>query len=101
MNTIKLPPVHQPGRRVRCDARFSGPLSECIRRNHPSDVADFSRRWHRAQMRVWAIHWREARVEAAMLGQPVEEVATLDLKCALVYRDALRRTAQPCFPAKP
>lgn len=70
---------------------FSGPLSECLQRNRPADAADFERRWHRAQMRGWAGHWRESRVEAAMLGKPVEAVAALNLRLALVYRDATRR----------
>ena len=69
MKTIKLPPIRYSGRSVRSEARFSGPLAECIRRQHPADVADFERRWHLAQMRSWAGHWREARAQADQLLQ--------------------------------
>ena len=90
MNQVKLPPARGL-KRILTPARFNGPLSECLQRNRPADAADFERRWHRAQMRGWAGHWRDSRVEAAMLGKPVESVAALNLRLALVYRDAMRR----------
>ena len=92
MNKVKIPPVRGQNR-ILTPARFNGPLSECLQRNRPADAADFERRWHRAQMRGWAGHWRESRVEAAMLRKPVEEVAALNLRLALVYRDVTRRAS--------
>lgn len=92
MNKIKLPPVRHSGRMARSESRFSGPLSECIHRHQPADVADFERRWHLAQMRGWAWRWRESRADAAMLGKPVAEVAEVALSLALSYRNRLRKT---------
>lgn len=90
MKAVKLPPS-RGHKRIVTPARFIGPLSECLQRHRPADAGDFERRWHRAQMRGWAGHWRESRVEAAMLGKPVEDVAALNLRHALVYRDAAKR----------
>ena len=89
MKTNKLPPARGRRNAVRGDVRFSGPLSECICRNHPADVADFEQRWHRAQMRNWAGHWRDSRAAAAMLGKPVEEVAAVNLSLAIAYRNGV------------
>ena len=91
MNPVKLPPARGPLKRLLTPSRFAGPLSACLSRNQPADAADFERRWHRAQMRGWAGHWRESRVEAAMLGKPVDALAALNLRLAVVYRDATKR----------
>lgn len=76
-----------------CDPRFSGPLAGCLRGVTPENRAAEELRWHRAQMRSWAGHWRERHASAALLGKSAEEVGRTHLSLAKSYRDAARRLA--------
>lgn len=70
----------------------SGPLRECQARDKTLTEA----RWNRGQMRGHAGYWRHRHEIAAILGKPVEEVASTAIYLATVYRnDALKLEGQP------
>lgn len=79
--------------RVACPPCYSGPLAGCLCGMAPENRATEELRWHRAQMRSWAGHWRERHAAAALLGKSAEEVGRTHLSLAKSYRDAARRLA--------
>ena len=87
---VKLCPVSRPSRLVRPDDRYLGQLDNCliragITRGTPAAEA-FTVKWYRAQMRVWAGHWRESKSTAAILLKSEKEVAETSLALAISYR---------------
>lgn len=78
---------------TKADPTYSGALSECLKRFPADQHAAVTRRWYRAQMRDWALFWRQARLYAAMLGVPVHEVNSTAVNLAKNYRDEARRIA--------
>lgn len=90
LSNTKLPP-DRVYRNLHQDHRFAGRYSDCAKKFPQPLPADFDSRWHRAQMRSWAQHWRNSVVHARSIRRPKEDLAETALSIARQYRDASSR----------
>ncbi len=73
------------------NSRYDGPLTDFLARTPKEQHAAEEVRWYKAQMRAWALNWRERHVAAAILAKSPEEIGATDLYFAKLYREHLRK----------
>lgn len=82
----KLPPMSERRVHLAIPPQYDGRLKDCVARGGQPCTPRFEIDWFRAQMRDWACHWRNARLDAWLTGMPALRIARTALSLAKSYR---------------